>query len=532
MYQDERKKHMQKDEWTRARYTLRYRWKAVVLWALLLFGLCAAPLVAWAAATLENPVPGAIKSGVGIVSGWVCDAEDLRVSFDGGPQTFVPYRSERLDTAGVCGDTDNGFGLLWNYNELGDGPHTITLYADGAVVTQVNFSVQTLGTNFLRGVTGNGTVELSNGIQTRVQWEETTQGFTIIGYDRGQQPPGSGDGGEGDDSNDNGDGDDGGNDSGGDGDDGSDDGESGDDGDGIGSGTGGTGSSGGGSNDCPDNLAMCLENPVPASFQSGIGPIWGWVCEADTVEIEINGHYRFVAAYGTELLSTAEACGDTDNGFGMLFNWNLLGNGEHEVVAFADGVEFGRATVRVPSGAEFVRGVEGECVVADFPNPGETVTLVWQQSVQNFIITDGSAPPMGSSTTTSDFTGFLESPAPNSFQSGIGVISGWICNVEEVTIEINGQAYEAAYGTERLDTGDVCGDTDNGFGLLFNWNWLGDGEHTVVARVDGVELGQATVRVTTLGEEFVRDVAGACVVWETVTLEWQESIQNFVITDR
>lgn len=182
---------MQRDEWTRARYTLRYRWKAVVLWALLLLCLCAVPLVTWAAATLENPVPGAIKSGVGIVSGWVCDAEDLMVSFDGGPQTFVPYGSERIDTAEVCGDTDNGFGLLWNYNELGDGPHTITLYADGTAVTQVNFSVQTLGTNFLRGVTGPGTVELSNGIRTRVQWEETTQGFTIVGYDNGQPTPGS-----------------------------------------------------------------------------------------------------------------------------------------------------------------------------------------------------------------------------------------------------------------------------------------------------------------------------------------------------
>ena len=53
-----------------------------------------------------------------------------------------------------------------------------------------------------------------------------------------------------------------------------------------------------------------------------------------------------------------------------------------------------------------------------------------------------------------------------------------------------------------------CGDTDNGFGPLFNWNLLRDGEHTVVACVDGVELGQATVRVTTLGQEFLRGAEG------------------------
>ena len=38
--------------------------------------------------------------------------------------------------------------------------------------------------------------------------------------------------------------------------------------------------------------------------------------------------------------------------------------------------------------AEFLRGAEGECVVEDFPMPGETVTLEWQQNSQNFVIID------------------------------------------------------------------------------------------------------------------------------------------------
>ena len=138
--------------------------------------------VVFAAATLENPSPGALKSGVGVISGWVCDAEELEVSFDGGTRLFVPYGSERTDTAGVCGDTDNGFGLLINYNNLGDGPHTATLYVDGILTTRVDFNVQTLGTDFLRGVTGSGMIALSDGKQVNVQWEETTQGFTITGY--------------------------------------------------------------------------------------------------------------------------------------------------------------------------------------------------------------------------------------------------------------------------------------------------------------------------------------------------------------
>ena len=137
--------------------------------------------------------------------------------------------------------------------------------------------------------------------------------------------------------------------------------------------------------------------------------------------------------------------------------------------------------------------------------------------------------------------GYLENPGADSFQSGVGVLSGWVCDADMVEIELNGVPQEAAYGTERLDTAGVCGDVDNGFGLLVNWNRLGEGEHTVVAYVDGVELGRATVRVTTVGagaeEEFLRGVEGECVVedfpalGQRVLLEWQQNSQNFVITD-
>ena len=384
------------------------------------------------AATLENPVPGAIKSGVGIVSGWVCDAADLTVRFDGGPEQIVPYGSERLDTLGVCGDTDNGFGLLINYNELGDGSHTVTLYADGMVVTQVRFTVQTLGTNFLRGVTGTGTITLSNGIGARVQWEETIQGFTIIGYGEGPPTP---------------------------------------------------------------SVVGSLEYPSSDTFQRGTNPIFGWVCttdgrEVNRVEIEINGR-RYRAAYGIPSLFSTAACEGTHNGFHLPFDWKQLGEGEHTVVALADGVEFGRATV----------------------------TVIAVDSID----TTG--------------VGLLEIPGPNSFQSGMGVIAGWVCEADVVEIELNGVPQEAAYGTERLYTVPECGDTNNGFELAFNWNRLGDGRHTVVVYVDGEELDRATVTVTTLGEEFVRGVHGECSMWDfprpgrLITLTWQEEMQNFMITD-
>ena len=49
----------------------------------------------------------------------------------------------------------------------------------------------------------------------------------------------------------------------------------------------------------------------------------------------------------------------------------------------------GRARVRVTTlGHEFLRGAEGECLVEDFPEMGETVTLAWQQTSQNFVLVE------------------------------------------------------------------------------------------------------------------------------------------------
>ena len=139
--------------------------------------------------------------------------------------------------------------------------------------------------------------------------------------------------------------------------------------------------------------------------------------------------------------------------------------------------------------------------------------------------------------------GSLENPRADSAQSGIGIISGWVCEAGQVEIDITTEdgrvlLYKAAYGTERGDTERVCGDTDNGFGLLFNWNLLGDGEHEVAVLVDGTVLGQATVQVTTLGQEFLRGAEGRYVLdgfptpGNSVVIEWEQSLQNFVITSK
>ena len=285
-----------------------------------------------------------------------------------------------------------------------------------------------------------------------------------------------------------------------------------------------------------------FENPPPGSFQSGVGVISGWACDAERIDIVFNSgtenEMTLQAGYGTNREDTQSVCNDIDNGFGLLFNWNRLRDDQHTVSALANGVEFGSATFTVTTlGQEFLRGASREFVIEDFPADGNEITLRWQQSLQNFVIQGD----MGSSGGTSGAPPhILENPPPGSFQSGVGVISGWVCDAEQIDIVFNSdtakeQTLQAAYGTNREDTESACNDIDNGFGLLFNWNRLGAGVHTVQAKADGEVFGSATVTVTTLGKEFLRDVGKHARLEnfpETGTdliVAWQQSLQNFTI---
>ena len=55
--------------------------------------VCVRP--AWAQATLENPKPDSYQSGLGIISGWVCEASRIQVRFNGGPPVNAAYGTDR-----------------------------------------------------------------------------------------------------------------------------------------------------------------------------------------------------------------------------------------------------------------------------------------------------------------------------------------------------------------------------------------------------------------------------------------------------
>lgn len=134
-----------------------------------------------------------------------------------------------------------------------------------------------------------------------------------------------------------------------------------------------------------------LENPGNGSEGSGVVAISGWVCDAVRVEVEIDETILVEAAYGTPRSDTMDACGDADNGFGILVNLGVLGEGEHNIRLLADDQEIDTATFNVTTlGEPFVTGLSGTYDLPDFPEAGQQVTIEWVQSLQNFVITNFS----------------------------------------------------------------------------------------------------------------------------------------------
>lgn len=139
-----------------------------------------------AAGSLENPQPGSIESGIGVISGWNCQATTITIQIDDAPPVLAPYGSLRADTSTICGgNITTGFSYLINYNTLTTGSHTIKALADGVLFGTASFNVVNLGGEFLSGKAGE--YFLYNfpdyGKRTRVTWQQSKQNFIITGSD-------------------------------------------------------------------------------------------------------------------------------------------------------------------------------------------------------------------------------------------------------------------------------------------------------------------------------------------------------------
>lgn len=132
-----------------------------------------------------------------------------------------------------------------------------------------------------------------------------------------------------------------------------------------------------------------------------------------------------------------------------------------------------------------------------------------------------------------------ETPAEGSIQSGIGLIRGWACDARSVSVQFDSlPPIELPYGSTRLDTLAVCGDANNGYGAVFAWGSLGEGQHRMQTMIDGGLVSTVEFEVNGLGEPFVKGLAGEYELGqfpddgESVVVRWSEADQNFIVVEK
>ena len=138
-----------------------------------------------AGANLGIPSPGSNVSGIGLLSGWSCLGGELEVEFSDADgvilTTPVLQGSERGDTEGVCGDTDNGFSATFNWNLLGTGERTARLIRNGEEVDSSTFMVTAFDSEFVTGAEGMCTIAdfPDTGKNTTFVWEQSQQSLVL-----------------------------------------------------------------------------------------------------------------------------------------------------------------------------------------------------------------------------------------------------------------------------------------------------------------------------------------------------------------
>ncbi|MBE2294464.1 MAG: fibronectin type III domain-containing protein [Phycisphaerales bacterium] len=289
-------------------------------------------------AQMESPQSGSFESGVGLIRGWACQAGIVTIQIDGGAVQRVAYGTVRDDTAEICGDADNGFGYTINWNTVGEGAHNLRAFADGVEFANIDFTVSTLGVDYLQGASAEYVLSnfpaTSNDIMLR--WSEPHQNFVIANANPNAVEPLSV------------------------------------------------------VTALPEAFPAYLESPQSGSFESGVGLIRGWACQAGMVAVQIDGGAVRPVAYGTARSDTVGVCGDANNGFGYTINWNTVGEGVHNLRAFVDGVEFANIDFTVTTfGVGYLQGASAEYVLSNFPVTGNSIMLRWSEPHQNFVITDG-----------------------------------------------------------------------------------------------------------------------------------------------
>ena len=159
---------------------------------------CRQPAATDARGVLENPSGGGPRSGIGLISGWVCAASDVEVRIFSAQGVLratlnAAQGTSRPDTVGQCQhrSPNTGFGMTYNFNHLPEGDYTIRAYADDdeQIGREQTFEVVHLTTfsandndRFLRNLPA-AECRVDDfpeaGVDTFLKWEQSIQNFVI-----------------------------------------------------------------------------------------------------------------------------------------------------------------------------------------------------------------------------------------------------------------------------------------------------------------------------------------------------------------
>ena len=151
------------------------------------------PVVVSAQGLLEIPTSRSYQSGISLISGWHCNAARIEISIDLGPPILVSSHTPRDDTTPVCGRSDTGFAMTFNWNilratgccDIGEiNFHRVIAFADGIPFADTTFFTTKFGfsAEYLTGK--SGTYVLRNfpdpGNAARISWDQERQNFAIV----------------------------------------------------------------------------------------------------------------------------------------------------------------------------------------------------------------------------------------------------------------------------------------------------------------------------------------------------------------
>ncbi len=133
---------------------------------------------------LGTPPDGSTISGVSTISGYHCTSKNIEVFIDGVSYGPAGAGTQLLGTQQVCGHTDTGYSFLYNFSNLENGQHTISVTADGVPFgTNTITTVKSGGEQWLTGVSKQTKVMdfPHPGQAATLEWVQSFQNFLVTG---------------------------------------------------------------------------------------------------------------------------------------------------------------------------------------------------------------------------------------------------------------------------------------------------------------------------------------------------------------